>query len=533
MRKLNNYQPTRFMAPDSHYDKAKADKAVAFIGLLTHSKGIWAGKPFELIDWQEQIIRDLMGIVKPDGYRQFTTAYVECPKKQGKSELAAAIALYLLCADGEQSAEVYSAAADRQQASIIFNVACSMVRNNETLSRHIKIIESQKRMIFQPTNSVYAVLSKEARAHSGYNISGLCFDELFCQPDDKLFHMLTKGTGDARKQPLHFLISTAGDNLNSICYQVHQKAEDIIAGRQHDPTFYPVLYGAAMDDDWTDPEVWKRCNPSLGVTVDIEKVRAACESAKQNPVEEHSFRQLRLCQWQTTSIRWMQMERWDACAFPIDPERLRGRPCYGGLDLASTADLTALSLVFPPQSSDERYSILPFCWIPEETVDLRSRRDHVLYDLWKKKGFIYTTDGSVVDYDYIEQSILDLKEQYDIREIAYDRWNATQLVQHLTDEGLTMVPFGQGFRDMSPPTKELMRLTLEGRIAHGGHPVLRWCMDNVIVKTDPAGNIKIDKGKATEKVDAAVATVMALDRAIRNENAQAESVYESRGLLFI
>lgn len=229
----------------------------------------------------------------------------------------------------------------------------------------------------------------------------------------------------------------------------------------------------------------------------------------------------------------MPMDRWDACNAPVDAEALRGRPCYGGLDLSSTQDLTALVLVFPPQGDDEKHAVLPYCWIPDETIDIRSRKDHVNYDLWKRQGYVLSTAGNVVDYDFIEQFILNLREQYDIREIAYDRWNAQQLVQHLTDEGLAMVPMGQGFVSMSNPTKDLMRLTLEGKIAHGGHPVLRWCMDNAIVRTDPAGNIKIDKSRATEKVDAVVALVMALDRTLRNGNSQMESVYEGRGLLFI
>ena len=227
------------------------------------------------------------------------------------------------------------------------------------------------------------------------------------------------------------------------------------------------------------------------------------------------------------------MEKWDACSESFDVESLRGRPCYGGLDLSSTQDLTSLTLVFPPTDEDDKYIILPFCWVPEETIDIRSRKDHVNYDLWARQGYILKTSGNVVDYDAIEQFILSLRGKYDIREIAYDRWNAQMLVQHLADEGLTMVSMGQGFISMSNPTKDLMRLTLEQKLIHGGHPVLRWCMDNIVVRTDPAGNIKIDKAKATEKVDAAVALVMALDRALRNEKTQTESVYEHRGLLTI
>jgi phage terminase large subunit-like protein len=334
-------------------------------------------------------------------------------------------------------------------------------------------------------------------------------------------------------QPLYFLITTAGNDTNSICYEVHQKAKDIEAGRKVDPTFYSVIYGADESEDWTDPEVWKKANPSLGYTFSIDKLAEACESARQNPSEENVFKTLRLNIWVNQAVRWMPMSKWDACAVPsFSPEDLRGRPCYGGLDLSSTTDLTALVLVFPPITGGEPYKVLPFAWIPAEAVEQRSRRDHVNYSLWAKQGFIHTTEGNVVDYDFIEAFILRLAEQYAIREIAYDRWNSQSLVTHLTDEGLTMVPFGQGFISMSAPTKELMRLTLENRLAHNGHPVLRWCMNNVVVKVDPSENIKIDKGKATERVDCAVALVMALDRTIRNE-AAAQSVYESRGLLFI
>ena len=519
------------MDKDSHYDKRAADHAVCFIESLCHTKGIWAGKRFDLIDWQEQIIRDVFGIVKPNGYRQFNTAYIEIPKKMGKSELAAAVALLLCCADDEQRAEVYGCAADRQQASIVFEVAADMVRMNKVLKRMITISKAQKRITFKPTNSFYQVLSAEAYSKHGFNIHGVVFDELHTQPNRKLYDVMTKGSGDARMQPLYFLITTAGTDTNSICYEVHQKAKDLIEGRKIDKTFYPVIYGADVDDDWTDPKVWMKANPSLGVTVGIDKVEAACESARQNPAEENTFRQLRLNQWVKQSVRWMPMEKWDNCAFPVSEDDLEGRVCYGGLDLSSTTDITAFVLVFPPTEYDERYIILPYFWIPEETLDLRVRRDHVPYDLWQRQSFLQTTEGNVVHYGFIEQFIGKLGERFNIREIAFDRWGAVQMVQNLEDMGFTVVPFGQGFKDMSPPTKELMKLTLEQKIAHGGHPVLRWMMDNIYIRTDPAGNIKADKEKSTEKIDGAVATIMALDRAIRCGSGSSESVYDKRGLL--
>lgn len=533
IKKLKKYKPTKFKLKTSVYDKSAADYAVAFIENLCHTKGTWAGKPFELIDWQEQIIRDLFGTLKPNGYRQFNTAYVEIPKKQGKSELAAAVALLLTCGDGEERAEVYGCAADRQQAAIVFDVAADMVRMCPALSKRVKILASQKRLIYTPTNSFYQVLSAEAYSKHGFNIHGVVFDELHTQPNRKLFDVMTKGSGDARMQPLYFLITTAGTDTHSICYETHQKAKDIIEGRKIDPTFYPVIYGADESDDWTDPKVWKKANPSLDITVGIDKVKAACESAKQNPGEENAFRQLRLNQWVKQAVRWMPMEKWDKCAFSVDEDELEGRVCYGGLDLSSTTDITAFVLVFPPLDEEDKYIILPYFWIPEDNLTLRVTRDHVPYDVWERQGYLQTTEGNVVHYGFIEQFVERLGERFNIREIAFDRWGAVQMVQNLEGMGFTVVPFGQGFKDMSPPTKELMKLVLEQKIAHGGHPVLRWNMDNIYIRTDPAGNIKADKEKSTEKIDGAVATIMALDRAIRCGNDHGASVYDERGILFI
>lgn len=519
------------MAKESYYDKDAADYAVNFIECLSHTKGKWSGKPFELIDWQEQIIRDIFGTLKPNGYRQFNTAYIEIPKKMGKSELAAAVALLLCCGDGEERAEVYGCAADRQQASIVFEVAADMVRMSPALSKRVKILSATKRIVFQPTNSFYQVLSAEAYSKHGFNIHGVVFDELHTQPNRKLFDVMTKGSGDARTQPLYFLITTAGSDTKSICYETHQKAKDLLEGRKVDPTFYPVIYGADESDDWTDPKVWKKANPSLGITVGIDKVKAACESAKQNPAEENTFRQLRLNQWVKQAVRWMPMDKWDKCAFAVNEEDLFGRVCYGGLDLSSSIDITAFVLVFPPEDEDDKYVVLPYFWLPEETLNLRVNRDHVPYDVWEKQEHLKTTEGNVVHYGFIEKFIESLGEKYNIREIAFDRWGAVQMVQNLEGMGFTVVPFGQGFKDMSPPTKELMKLTLEEKVAHGGHPVLRWMMDNIFIRTDPAGNIKPDKEKSTEKIDGAVATIMALDRAIRCGNDTSASVYDGRGLL--
>ena len=512
------------------FDEAKAQRAVEFIRCLKHTKGRWRGQAFDLLPWQETIIRDVFGTVKEDGFRQYNTAYVEIPKKNGKSELAAGVALYMTCGDNEWGAEVYGCASDRQQASIVFDVAVDMVEQCPALKKRIKPVMSVKRLVYKPTNSFYQVLSAEAYTKHGLNVHAVIFDELHSQPNRELFDVMTKGSGDARTQPLFFLITTAGTDRHSVCFEQHQKAEDILCGRKIDLTFYPVIYGASDDADWTSEEVWYRANPSLGHTIDISKVRNACLSARDNPAEENIFRQLRLNQWVKQSTRWMQMEKWDACAFPVDERELLGRECYGGLDLSSSIDITAFVLVFPPRDDTEKYIFLPFFWIPEENMVRRVRRDHVPYDVWEKQGFLEITEGDVIHYGFIENFIDDLGKKFHIKEIAFDRWGAVQMVQNLEGLGFTVVPFGQGFKDMSPPSKRLMELVLEKNIAHGGHPVLRWMMDNIFIRTDPAGNIKPDKEKSTEKIDGAVAAIMALDRAVRNGGSTG-SVYDERGIL--
>ncbi|HEM3121474.1 TPA: terminase large subunit [Streptococcus suis] len=525
-----HYEPSPFMLPTSHYDKAKADRAVTFINNLSHTKGKWAGKRFDLLPWQEQIVRDLFGIVKEDGNRQFLTAYIEIPKKNGKSELAAAIALYLLYADNEASAEVYGAACDRNQASIVFDVAKQMVQMSRPLEKRSKIMGATKRIVNYSNAGFYQVLSAETGTKHGLNVSGLVFDEIHAQPNRHLYDVLTKGSGDAREQPLFFIITTAGTDRNSICYELHTKALDILNGRKKDTSFYPVVYGLSDEDDWNDEANWRRANPSLGHTIGIDRVREAYQQALDNPAEENVFKQLRLNMWTSSSVAWIPEHVYAKGNDPIQYDSLKGRSCYAGLDLSSTSDITAFVLVFPPRFEEENYIVLPFFWLPEDTLELRCRRDHVLYDVWERQGYIKTTEGNVVHYGFIEKFIEDLSEIYHIKEIAYDRWNATQMVQNLEGMGLTMVPFGQGYKDMSPPSKELYKLMMEGKIQHGGHPVLKWMGQNVVMRQDPAGNIKPDKEKSVEKIDGIVALIMGLDRCIRHQTDEG-SVYDERGIL--
>lgn len=528
--KLKNYKPSQFMLPTSHYDKKKADRAVTFIENLCHTKGKWAGTPFWLLPWQEQLIRDIFGIVKPDGNRQFRTAFVEICKKVGKSELAAAVALYLLYADNEPSAEVYGAAADRQQASIVFDVAKQMVEMSPALMKRSKLMGATKRIVNYSNAGYYQVLSAEVGGKHGFSVSGLVFDEIHTQPNRQLYDVLTKGSSDARQNPLHFIITTAGNDRHSIAYELHTKAVDILEGRRVDPTFYPVVYGLKDDEDWEDEENWYKVNPSLGYTVDIERLRDAYREAKQNPADEVTFKWLRCNMWVSSTVAWIPDAIYMRGNESIEAASLEGRDCYAGLDLSSTGDITALVLIFSPRDENEKYVLLPYFWIPEETIPRRVKANSVPYDIWEKQGYIMSTEGNVIHYDFIEKFIMYLSEKYHILEIAVDRWNATQMIQNLEGEGFTIVPFGQGFSSMSAPTKEFYRLLMEGRIIHGGNPVLRWMAGNVVIDTDPAGNIKVTKAKSKEKIDGIVAAIMALDRCIRQEG-QSGSVYDERGLL--
>lgn len=409
--KLKNYQPSKFMLPTSHYDKEKADRAVKFIENLCHTKGKWAGKRFWLLPWQEQLIRDIFGIVKADGYRQFRTAFVEICKKVGKSELAAAIALYLLYADNEPSAEVYGAAADRQQASIVFDVARQMVEMSPALLKRSKIMGATKRIVNYGNTGYYQVLSAEVGGKHGFSVSGLVFDEIHTQPNRQLYDVLTKGSSDARQNPLHFIITTAGTDRHSIAYELHTKAIDILEGRRVDPTFYPVVYGLKDDEDWEDEANWYKVNPSLGYTVDIERLRDAYREAKQNPADEITFRWLRMNQWVSSTTAWIPDQIYQRGNEEIDLKSLEGRDCYGGLDLSSTGDITAFVLMFPPRNEEEKYILLPFFWVPEETIPQRVKANSVPYDVWERQGFLMSTEGNVIHYDFIEKFIEELGEK--------------------------------------------------------------------------------------------------------------------------
>lgn len=526
------------------WNRQAAQRAVSFFErMLVHCDGEWAGQPFTLLAWERNLISTLFGDLNDDGTRRYRTAYVEIPRKNGKSELAAGIALYLLTSDNEPGAQVYGAAGDADQASIIYRVASEMVKRSPELARKCKVIDSTKRIVVQETASFYRAIPAEAATSHGFNASGIIVDEVHVQPNRRLIDVLTTSTG-ARRQPLTFYITTAGYDRHSICWELHEYASRVESGVIEDPTFFPLVYSASEEDRWDDPEVWARVNPSLGVTLKLSYLDQQSRRAKETPAYENTFRRLHLNQWTRQETRWLPLATWDACNEPLDVATLAGRECYAGLDLASTTDIAALVLVFPREEQigeieddggDSQpvvrtlYDVLPFFWVPGDNILERSQRDRVPYDQWARQGFIQVTEGNVIDYKAIKAKLDDLAQTYYIHEVGFDRWGATQLTQELQDSGLEVVPIGQGFASMSAPTKELLNLVLGKRIVHGANPVLRWMADNMVVSTDPAGNIKPNKAKSTEKIDGMVALIMGIDRVSRRPKAR-RSVYEDHGL---
>ncbi|MBK8799617.1 MAG: terminase large subunit [Anaerolineales bacterium] len=480
-----------------------------FERMLVHIEGPLVDQPFRLEGWQRTLVRELFGWKQPNGARRYRKLYLEVPRGNGKSTFAAGLALLLLAVDGEKSAKVYSAAAEKNQAAIVFETAKKMVAASKELGKRIKPFKNRT-MTYDETGSEYIVLSADAYSKHGLNPHGIVFDELHAQPNRELYDVLNTAMGK-RRQPLMIMITTAGYDRNSVCWEQHEYARKVSEGIVDDPTFLPAIWAADKDDDWTSPETWRKANPNYGVSVREDFLQQECAVAMASPAYQNTFRRLYLNQWTQQESRWLDMARWDACNQAL-PD-LAGRACYGGLDLASTTDIAAFVLAFPPVEDGEPLWLLPSFWIPEDNMRERSLRDRVPYDGWVRDGLVMATPGNVIDYGAIEAHINALREIYDIREVAYDRWGATQISQNLTGEGLTMVQMGQGYASMTAPTKELGRLVLSGKLAHGGNPVLRWMADNVTVEQDAAGNIKPSKSKSREKIDGIVAGTMALARA--------------------
>ena len=497
---------------------------------LAHVQGIKAGEPFTLSDWQYQdIILPLFGTLNADGLRRYRTAYVEIPRKNGKSTLAAGIALALLFADGEAGAEIVSAAADREQASIVFDLASRMVQNNPVLSSRCQVLRKE---IITRRGCRYRALSADAYTKHGLNCSGIIFDELHAQPNRELWDVLTTSVA-ARAQPLTMAITTAGHDRSSLCYELHQYARGVRDGSIIDHSFLPVLYGAGETADWKSPETWRQANPGYGISVRPEYLEQAAAEAALSPARELAFRRLHLCQWTDTVTRWLPLDGFDRCQSP-KPD-LAGRVCYGALDLSSSMDLSAFVLAFPLE--DGSIWLEPFCWAPRGALKTRERQNRQRFDQWAHGQFMEITDGDVIEYEAVYERIKELAQKYRIIDIAIDRWNCAQLAQQMMTDGLSVVAFGQGYASMSPAAKDFESLLISQKLRHSGHPVLRWCTGNCSIESDAAGNIKPSKGRSSEKIDLLVASIMAVARARVGEaggaRKTAPSVYESRGLALL
>lgn len=513
-----------------------------------------------------------------DNTRKYRRVYFFLPRKNGKSILGSGIAIYLLLFDREAGAQVFSAAADREQAGIVFNVAKKMIEASPDLA--VLCEAFKKSIVDYESGSSYHVLSSDAPNKHGKNSHGILFDELHTQSNRELWDTLTTSTS-ARAQPMTVVMTTAGYDKNSICWEVQEYAQGCVDGIIKDDEFLPLLFCASESDDWTDPKVWYKANPNLGVSKSYDYMVKECERAKSSPSYENTFKRLELNIWTEQESRFIQMHKWDECGQePIDLEGLKNRECYGALDLSSNRDITAFCLAFPSEAKIETcpedlingksesekqdlyhslgyneeglriirtYDAIWEMWVPEEMVKQRqgstgggktiTEKDahrattkvmRVKYGEWVKDGFLNITSGDVVDYDRVRKRIQELGQIYNIKEIAIDRWNALQISTQLMGDGFTIVPFGQGFASMSAPTKELDTLVLSKRIRHGGNPVIRWMAKNVSVMQDAAGNVKPNKEKSADKIDGIVALIMAIARASVNDSS---SVYDDRGLL--
>ena len=490
------------------FDESAADRAVTFIErFCTHVKGDLGGKPFLLEDWQkDDIIRPLFGWKKQDGTRKYRTCYVEIPRKNGKSNLSAAIALYMLFADGEKGAEVISAAGDRGQANIVFNIAQEMITNNEHLRSRAKVL----RNVVHYRSSWYKSISAEAYTKHGLNCHAVIFDELHTQPNRDLWDVLTTSTG-ARRQPLIMALTTAGHDRASICYEVHEYATAVKDGRIQDPTFLPVLYAADQDDDWTKEDTWKKANPGYGTICHKGYFEQAVQNAKANPSMVNSFLRLHLNIWTSAETAWIPDDVWMKGSTPIPYDRLPHLPCYGGLDLASTQDLTAFALLFDDVDNDCFY-LLVHQFVNSEKAHTKKLSAGIDYVAFQREGDITITPGNVTDYRIVKDYIVEQCAKYDVRSIGYDPRFSTYIVSELEADGINMAPMAQNITTMNGPTKEFEMAVMKGKVIHGGNRCLRWQIGCAVVYTDNNENKRVVKEKQeNKKVDGIIASIIAMN----------------------
>jgi phage terminase large subunit-like protein len=493
-----------------YFDRPAAKRVRTFFKqFLRHATGDFVGQAFILLPWQwRDVVAPLFGWKQADGRRRFDRGYLSCAKKNGKSGLSAGLALFLLIADGEAGAEVYSAAGDRDQAALIYREMVKMIAASPALSRILHYTDSSK-LIAGPDRSFYKAMSAEAGTKEGLNASAIIFDELHAQPNRELWDCL-RYAGSARRQPLLLTITTAGEDKETICGEQYEYAKRVESGEVPDFKFYAKIYEAAPEDDWESEATWRQANPSLGVTVQMDQFRAAFLEAKSSPAKEGSFRRYRLNQWVKTEGVWLSIEQWKACgADKLAAQDYDGLPCVGGLDLSATDDTTALVLIF--EGADGTIDLLPFFWLPADNVLELEKRHRVPYRAWAKQGLIKLTPGNVVDYDTIRTDINALGKRFDISQLAIDRKFQGQSVENdLIEDGFNVVAAGAGWVSQDLPAKELEKLLKAGLIRHGGHALLAWHASNVVVDIDKNNNYSINKRKSRSKIDGIAALLMAM-----------------------
>jgi phage terminase large subunit-like protein len=512
------------------FDREAASHAIEFFSFLSHSKGEWAGQPVRLELWEQAIVWILFGWMRrKTGTRRFNQAYIEIARKNGKSLLASGIALYMLIGDGEPGAEVYSAATKRDQAKIVWDEAARMVRKSPQLREFITVHKDRMFLPFD-TASKYEPVGRDADTMDGLNVHCAIADELHAHRTSEVWDVLETGMG-ARRQPLLLAITTAGFNQASFCYSMRKYATAVLDQVIQNDAFFTMIFTLDEDDDPWDERNWIKANPNLGVSVYLPELRNLAAKAKELPSSLNSFLVKRLNIWTTSAEHWIHPDRWRACAGSVDEAALVGRVCYGGLDLSSTQDLTALVWVFPPTWDDPLYRVLCRFWAPESAIQERSRSQRVPYDVWMRNGLITPIPGEVIDYAYIYEQIEQDVARFQVREIGYDRYQAAEIYVRLANAGLTMVQIAQTTGGMNGGMRVLEHLIAGRLLAHGDHAVLTWNIHNVVVYQDSNGNIKPDKRKSTEKIDGAVALVMALGRATLHDAAASSSMYDDPGIV--
>ncbi len=518
-----DYQDAFAVAHGCWFSAEDADFAVDFFGLLKHSKGKWRGKPFELLEWQREIIERLFGWKDMEGWRRYQTAYIEVAKKNGKSTLAAGIELLLLVGDGEGAPEVYCAAVDTKQAAIVYNEAARMVKGSPELREVLTITRSTKTITYEDEDGVLQVLSADVESHEGLNISGAVIDELHVHKRRTLVDTLRYG-GASRDQPLFVIITTAGEyDETSIGWEYHEYARQVAEGTIEDPAFLSAIFAAAKDDDIEDPKTWAKANPSLGQTLKVSEFQKAVREALNAPSKLPAFRRYRLNVWVQAAEGWVNMDAWARCRGDFDLEALAGRPCWGGLDLSSTQDTTAFALNFPPLESEEDqvHRALVWFWLPRERIEEATREHRAPYGLWFQDGWLEGTEGNVIDYRVVRARINEIGAHVEVKEICYDPYWATEIVQNLQDDGFEMLEHRGGDVSMNPPMVTMEKSILSGRIRHNGNPVLNWQMGNLVARYGATGLMKPDKSVRRRKIDGPVALIMAHGRAVVPETEEA------------